>query len=244
MGLFYTLETKTLHCDSDGSSRAYAYDKKDQWRALDKPGNAKYSGTNIWSKKVVVYKNGKPYVQTEGPNKGMLISKIPLHLRPSYKGESFDTIIDSSAYIDPEIFPYFVMPRINKYGMQLGDVAYVENKATKMYTFAIFADTNDGTAYCEEGSLKLQRDLGYAGSKTNQDYLGDFFFILFPISGYGENFPLTTTGIDLAGEYCMRFRLKDNLDGKKLYDNSLYITGGSRMPAVYNRCEMKKWYNR
>ncbi|MFL9483151.1 hypothetical protein ACI6Q2_10280 [Chitinophagaceae bacterium LWZ2-11] len=243
MGLFYTLETKTLHCDSDGSSRAYAYDTKDQWRALDKSGNAKHEKTGEWSKAVVVFKNGKPYVQTEGANKGMLISKIPLHLRKVYKGETFDTIIDPTAYIDPEIFPYFVMPKPNRFGMQFGDIAYVENRATKMYTFAVFADAHDGK-YCEEGSLKLQRDLGYAGSITNEDYSGDFFFILFPISGYGENFPLTTTGIDLAGEYCMRFRLKDNLDGKKLYDNSLYITGGSRMPAVYNRCEIKKWYNR
>lgn len=253
MSFFYVIDNiKELAVDLDGSPRAYAFNHKDDDRALDKSRNAKYKmiDSNPFSKDVVVYKNGKPYVQQQGINKGMVIAMTSLRL----KREAGENITRPDTYLDSEVFPYFVMADPNVFGMQLGDIAYVENKSNGMYSFAVFADSNNDNAPCTEASIKLIQNLG-GPFKPKISFRSDFRFILFPLSGFGQNYPISPTTIDTIGRLMMTGRVKNHKpeDPAKLfknksimkaseaskpwpgflYETTLFANGGAYIPPLF-----------
>ncbi len=192
---YHRLVVDHIAVDVDGSPRAYAFDKHNEYKALDYAQNAcKNSIRGHFSETVVVFRDGKPCVQESGPNKGMLIAKTSLRLKPSPDNDT-----DISSYVDPEIYPYFVLRSIGTMGMRLGDIAYVENRSAQRFCFAIFADTGPNT--CTEGSLKLIQALGSGITNAKgQTYYGDFTFILFPQSGLGNYHYIS---LDERGVKCM-----------------------------------------
>lgn len=196
--LYHRLPVTRLAIDVDGSPRAYAFDPKDEYKALDYARNAcRNSVRGHFSENVVVFKDGKPYVQETGPHKGMLIAKTSLRLKPSVDNDT-----DITAYVNPEVYPYFVLQSNGAMGMRLGDIAYVENSDTGQFCFAIFADIGHNT--CTEGSLKLVQNLGSGITDgKEQTYYGHFTFILFPQSGYGNYHPISLAEINEKGMRCM-----------------------------------------
>lgn len=212
--LYHRLPVTRLAIDVDGSPRAYAFAKEDEIRALDYSRYARTAnGLGDFSENVVVFKNGKPYVQESGPNKGMLIAKTSLRLKPSSPNDT-----DISAYVDPEKYPYFVLPSQGTMDMRLGDIAYVENIDTRRFCFAIFADCGPNT--CTEGSLKLAQNLGSgARDAKGNTYYGHFLFILFPRSGFGNYHPISLAEINDKGAQCMNEYITSN---NRLYPLTLY----------------------
>lgn len=224
---------KELTVDADGSPRAYAFDRRDEGKALDIKPNATedltYSGN--WDKRVVAFKQEKPYVQQDGKNKGMMLSKTPLIMRPLKPGEQKDTLYDAEAFCDPEIYPYVVMQLSNQYGMKLGDFLYVENKSMGLYSFAVFADTHGKRQKnCTEASLKLIQNLGSPAVRAyNTTFSGDFTFILFPKSGFNYKC-LSPTIMDTMGRILMGGRLKPHIEE---YNKTLFAKNSSHIPPVF-----------
>lgn len=132
-------------------------------------------------------------VQRQGPNKGFWPSGTSLWDNTYWLNDR----CDPRAYVNPEKYPYFVLPHPyytqEKWGpVRIGDFGVVINTLNNKIAYAIFADAYTGK-YIGEGSPVLARKLGinpHSGEGRN-DYKGgeqtkSIIYIVFPKSGKGQ----------------------------------------------------------
>lgn len=198
--------------------------------------------------------NGKPFIKS---------SQMPLFFKKSVNHLVIDingsphayTSLDSlqnkaldyvgnenpKAYLDPEIYPYFVLGNVGSqhlYGMNLGDIAYVENADIDKCCCAVFVDVGDNDL--TEGSLKLAKNLGFGYNDAKkhsfesavhyktENYIekkygkviaktreikiinNTFNYILFPLSGEGNYRSITVDEIKMKGRSLMKDYIKQN----------------------------------
>jgi len=132
-------------------------------------------------------------VQTQGPHKGYWPSGTSLFDKKYW----LDNPCDPNAYVNPEVYPYFVLPhpyyKDPKWGpVKIGDLGVVVNTLNGKMAYAIFADAYTGK-YIGEGSVELARELGINPHSTEdkEDYKGgeqtkSIIYIIFPNSGQGQ----------------------------------------------------------
>ncbi|WP_176560397.1 glycoside hydrolase family 75 protein [Brevibacillus dissolubilis] len=98
---------------------------------------------------------------------------------------------DPRAYVDPNVYPYFVLPyphyKDPKWGpVRIGDLGVVINTKNGKMAYAIFADAFLGH-FIGEGSLALARELGIDDNpNTGGEETKSIIYLVFPGSGKGQ----------------------------------------------------------
>lgn len=146
--------------DADGHPKAYNHENTGLLHNVVAGYNSR---TGKYSPSVIVHNNRVPVIQKSNePAPGYLISSTSLKI----EGYS-DTVMER--YVNPESIPYIVYvnsPR--SFLAHVGDYALVYNTANKIYSYAIFADGNNGII--GEGSMKLAQNLdlpiAYGNTRT------------------------------------------------------------------------------
>jgi hypothetical protein len=175
-----------MSCDVDGSPNAYHPD--DDGLALDTIASAggrrkddQPSGQLIVqpSPEVVVYENGKPYLQPDGPFRGFYVSETSL--------SSPDLPATSPArYLDARTFPYVVLPGGLVPEADLGDLIAVYDPLSEKLTYALYGDIGPSSE-CGEASLATFLRLGLPaidGKSSPCEVRHDMFYLVFPRSAW------------------------------------------------------------
>ena len=174
--------------DADGSPRAYGPNNS----GLDDISNAGRAGN--WYG-VATGANGQPIVQgSSDPNPGFYVSTTAL-FNADYPKEN------PHRYVNSEDIPYISLPKsLFDQGVQLGDMAYVYNTATKKACFAIVADRGPNDML-GEGSIYLAKQLGLKSNpKDGGESNGKILYLVFPKSGSGNGKHKSATAIKETGE--------------------------------------------
>lgn len=174
--------------DADGSPRAYGPNNS----GLDDISNAGRAGN--WYG-VATGANGQPIVQSASdPNPGYYVSTTAL-FNASFPKEN------PRRYVNSEEVPYISLPKaLFEQGVELGDMAYVYNTATKKACFAIVADRGPSDML-GEGSIYLAKQLGVRSNpKDGGESSGKIMYLVFPQSGSGNGKHKSADAIKAAGE--------------------------------------------
>ena len=127
------------------------------------------------SPEIVVYVNGKPYLQPTGEFAGFYVSET------SYQNRSLPAI-DPTRYLDARHAQYIVLPGGLVPEAKLGDLAIVYDPATHAHADAIFGDIGPSNESGEAALATLQR-LGMRavdGKSSPGQCRDDLFFLVFP----------------------------------------------------------------
>jgi len=177
--------------DADGSPRAYGPNNS----GLDDISNAGRAGN--WYG-VATGANGQPIVQgPSDPNPGYYVSTTAL-FNADYPKDN------PRRYVNSEDIPYISLPKsLFDEGVQLGDMAYVYNTATKKACFAIVADRGPSDML-GEGSIYLAKQLGVKSNpKDGGESNGKILYLVFPKSGSGNGKHKSAATIKEIGEKCL-----------------------------------------
>lgn len=200
--LFYRSK---LSCDVDGAPNAYnplnddlaldVIQSADGKRADDTPNSPI---TSLPSPDVVLYENGVPYLQPDGPYKGFYLSKTSLE-NPALPETS------PIRYLDARVTQYVVLPEGMVPEATLGDLMVVFDPTTRRLAFAIFGDIGP-TSESGEASLATLQRLGLAatdGKSSPGEDRNDFLFVVFPHTAHelaeSDKWPYSQATIDLLG---------------------------------------------
>ena len=171
-----------LSCDVDGSPNAYH--PKDDRLSLDvidsaggKREGSRPDGALVVqpSPEVVVWVDGKPYIQPDGEFKGYYVSETTLRNRAL-------PVIDPSAYLDARHTQYIVLPAGMVPEARIGDLAIVYDPFAKTFAAAVYGDIGPGSESGEAAMATLRRlGMGVTDGKSSPAQLrDDLFFLVFP----------------------------------------------------------------
>ncbi len=200
--LFYRSK---LSCDVDGAPNAYnpisddlaldVIESAEGKRADDTPNSAI---TTLPSPDIVLFQNGVPYLQPDGPYKGFYLSKTSLE-NPALPETS------PLRYLDARVTQYIVLPEGMVPEANLGDLMVVFDPTTKRLAFAIYGDMGP-PAESGEGSLATLQRLGLAvtdGKSSPGEDRNDFLFVVFPGTAHeiveNDKWPYSQDTIDRFG---------------------------------------------
>ncbi len=177
--LFYQSK---MSCDVDGSPNAYhpvddrlsldVIESAGGKRKDDQPDGALMVQP---SAEVVVWTQGKPYIQPAGEFKGFYVS------RTSMQNIALPEV-DPNRYLDARRTQYIVLPSDMVPEARIGDVAAVYDPATRKVAYAVFGDIGPTTESGEAALSTLQR-LGMAtsdGKFSPAQARDDLFYVVFP----------------------------------------------------------------
>jgi len=195
-----------LSCDVDGAPNAYhPLDDNLSLDTIDSAGGRRVNGLPagplevLPSPDVVVYVNGKPYIQPEGEFKGFYVAET------SYENSAM-AATDPGRYLDARKIQFVVLPGGLAPEAHLGDLAIVYDPVTKKHAAAIFGDIGPSNESGEAALATLQR-LGMAatdGKSSPGQFRDDLFFLVFPNTASkleaAEPWPHPQTTIDALAE--------------------------------------------
>jgi len=171
-----------LSCDVDGSPNAYhPLDDRLSLDLIEAAGGRRKGdlpdGVLLAQpdSEVVVWVNGKPYIQPDGEFKGFYVSKTTLQ-NPAMSP------IDPTRYLDARHTQYIVLPGGMVPEAKVGDLAIVYDPVTKKLAAAVFGDIGPTSESGEAALATLQR-LGMAttdGKSSPGQFRDDLFFLVFP----------------------------------------------------------------
>ncbi len=171
-----------LSCDVDGSPNAYhPLDDRLSLDVIDSAGarraNGQPNGVLVGqpSPDIVVWVDGKPFIQPSGEFKGFYVSRTTLQ-------NTSLPVFDPNRYLDARHTQYIVLPDGMVPEAKIGDLAIVYDPATKAIAYAIYGDIGPTTESGEAALATIQR-LGMVTSsgKTSPAQLrDDLFFMVFP----------------------------------------------------------------
>ena len=196
-----------LSCDVDGSPNAYH--PLDDRLALDVIESAegrregdRPDGVIVVqpSPEIVVWVDGKPYIQPDGEFKGFYVSETTLR-------NSALPVTDPNRYLDARHIQYIVLPGGMAPEAKIGDLAIVYDPFAKTVAAAVYGDIGPSSESGEAALATLQR-LGMAaidGKSSPGQLRDDLFFLVFPNTAprleQAEPWPHRQSTIDvLAGE--------------------------------------------
>jgi len=171
-----------LSCDVDGSPNAYhpiddrlsldIIESAEGKREGDRPDGALLVQP---SPEIVVWVDGKPYIQPDGEFKGFYVSETSLQNRAM-------PAIDPKRYLDARHTQYIVLPGGMVPEAKVGDLAIVYDPVAKTVAAAVFGDIGPSSESGEAALATLQR-LGMAaidGKSSPGQLRDDLFFLVFP----------------------------------------------------------------
>jgi hypothetical protein len=177
--LFYQSK---MSCDVDGAPNTYhpqndnlaldVIESAEGRRVADLPDGTL---STLPSPDIVVYQNGEPYVQPDGPFKGFYVSETSLR-NPDLPAT------DSAKYLDARKVQYIVLPMNEFPEVTLGDVAMVYDPISKKYAFAVYGDIGP-TPESGEASLATLQAIGLNavdGRSSPGETRKDLFYLVFP----------------------------------------------------------------
>lgn len=171
-----------MSCDVDGSPNAYHPFNDDL--ALDVIGSAggkreaeRAAGILVVppSPEVVVYQNGKPYIQPDGEFRGFYLSET------SYQNRDLPAT-DPARYLDARHIQYIVLPGGLVPEAEVGDLAIVYDPWFKNHVAAVFGDIGPSSESGEVALATIQR-LGLPvkdGKSSPGQMRDDLFYLVFP----------------------------------------------------------------
>jgi len=171
-----------MSCDVDGSPNAYhPLDDDLSLDVIDSAGGKRKNGLSngellvLPSPDVVVYWQGKPYVQPDGDFKGFYLSST------SYENPALPEI-DPTRYLDARNIHYIVLPGGFVPEAQIGDLAAVYDPYTHNVSYAIYGDIGPGTESGEAslGTIKGLKLPVTDGKSSPGQCRDDLTFIVFP----------------------------------------------------------------
>ncbi len=202
LALFF--QTK-MSCDVDGSPNAYHPD--DDGLALDVINSAGGRRKDDLPKgplvvqpspDVVVYSNGQPFLQADGPFKGFYVSETSLN-NPGLAAT------DPARYLDARSFPYVVLPGGLVPEATLGDLVAIFDPLSRRLTFAVYGDIGPSSE-CGEAALATLLRLGLPavdGKSSPGETRHDLFYLVFPKTAWrlqeSRQWPPPLPLIDRAG---------------------------------------------
>ncbi len=171
-----------LSCDVDGAPNAYhplddrlsldVIDSAEGKRDGDRPDGALLIQP---SREIVVWVDGKPYIQPDGEFKGFYVSETTLQ-NPAMPA------IDPNRYLDPRHLQYIVLPGGMVPEVKIGDLAVVYDPFVKKFAAAVFGDIGP-TSESGEAALATLKRLGMPvidGKSSPGQGRDDLFFLVFP----------------------------------------------------------------
>ncbi len=171
-----------MSCDVDGSPNAYhPLDDSLSLDLIDSAGGRRRGGLLAGplevqpAPEVVVYVNGKPYVQEDGPYKGFYVSET------SYENKALDPK-NPARYLDARSFRYVVLPGGMVPEAHLGDVVVVYDPYSERTTYAVYGDIGPSSE-SGEVSLGTIKGLGLPasdGKSSPGQARDDLFYLVFP----------------------------------------------------------------
>ncbi len=195
-----------MSCDVDGSPNAYNATNDDLALDILESAEGKRAGgapdgaiTVQPSEDIVVYVDGAPYVQPDGPFKGFFVSKTSLE-NPLLPETS------PLRYLDARTTQYVVLPETMVPEATLGDLIAVYDPDTHKVAFAIYGDIGPQTE-SGEASLATIKRLGLNcvdGKDSPCEARNDILFVVFPNTA-GElpaiaSWPYPQAAIDRLGD--------------------------------------------
>jgi hypothetical protein len=153
--------------DADGAPNAYGPHN----RGLDYTANAR--GSHGWVS-LVTDRNGRPVIQKRGAYRGYYVSTTSL------QQDNVDNLRDPRRYIDATIVPYIALPPdfAALFGIQLGDLAVVVNRANGRVAYAVFADVGP-KGRIGEGSIALANQLGIPSNPRHDSAPDGVIYLVF-----------------------------------------------------------------
>ncbi|MDR3691555.1 MAG: hypothetical protein P4L46_19400 [Fimbriimonas sp.] len=174
-----------LSCDVDGSPNAYhPLDDRLSLDVIESAGGRRKGGLPDGalevqpSPDVVVFVNGKAYVQPDGEFKGFYVSETTL------QNQSMPAT-DPARYLDARHTQYLVLPDGMVPEAEIGDLAIVYDPYAKSLAAAIYGDIGPSSE-SGEAALATLRRLGMAvtdGKSSPGQARDDLFFLIFPHTG-------------------------------------------------------------
>jgi hypothetical protein len=166
-----------MDIDIDGHPNAYHPDKKLAMVEFNIHGIAKKKSGQICP----------PVQNPEDPYHGFYPSGTSLYDKDRYNKNP----CDPRAYVNTEIYPYFVLAypkyKSKKWGpVKIGDFGVVINTLNNKFAYAIFADAYPGE-HIGEGSMALARELDInPDPNVGGEQTKSIIYIVFPGSGKGQ----------------------------------------------------------
>lgn len=171
-----------MSCDVDGAPNAYH--PLDDRLAMDvilsasgrRSSKAPDSPLVVQpSPDIVAFKDGKPYIQENGPYTGYYVSKTSLQ---NEKLPETDPI----RFLDPRSIQFIVLPGNQVPEAKLGDLAAVMDPVTSKVAFGVYGDIGPSTESGEASLAMIQR-LGFNakdGKSSPTEDRKDILFVVFP----------------------------------------------------------------
>jgi hypothetical protein len=162
------LFTAGMTIDADGAPNAYAPHN----RGLDYTANAR--GAQGWVA-LVMNQDGRPVIQKSGPYRGYYVSTTSL------EHSNVQDRRNPKRYIDARIVPYIALPPdfAATFGVHLGDLAVVVNRANSRSVYAIYADVAP-KGRIGEGSIALAKALGMRANPRHDGIEEGLTYLIFP----------------------------------------------------------------
>jgi hypothetical protein len=181
------LFTAGMTIDADGAPNAYAPHN----RGLDYTANAR--GAQGWVA-LVTDEKGRPVIQKSGRYRGFYVSTTSLEQR------NVHDLRNPKRYIDATKIPYIALPQdfAGTFGIHLGDLAVVVNRANGRSAYAIYADVGP-RGRIGEGSIALAKALGIPANPRHSSVADGVTYLIFPESALRAKDRVTARNIKLSG---------------------------------------------
>lgn len=186
------LFTAGMTIDADGAPNAYGPHN----RGLDYTANAR--GTQGWIA-LVTDENGRPVIQKGGRYRGYYVSTTSL------EHYNVRNVRNPNRYIDARKVPYIALPKnfATRFGVHLGDLAMVANRANGRSAYAIYADEGPG-GRVGEGSIALAKALGIPTNPRHDGVENGITYLVFPGSEPRMRDRVTARSIRLSADRLYR----------------------------------------